>query len=125
MRATRSVLKPGASNCFYVIATAEDLTDKDRERLAERDGNDHVESPEPYEVLMEEAGFVDIELTDVTPQYVETLTEWKREWEADADAFIDLVGKKEFMRRIHNRKLDIGTTADGLLPRYRVYGLKP
>ncbi len=125
MRATRSVLKPGAANCFYVIANADGLTDTDRERLAQRDGNEHVESPVPYDMLMEEAGFVDIELTDVTSQFVKTLRGWKSEWEAEADAFIDLFGEKEFARGIHNRNLDIASTADGLLRRYRVYGVKP
>ncbi|MFV1961475.1 MAG: hypothetical protein ACC658_06545 [Acidimicrobiia bacterium] len=125
MRATRSVLRPDAPNCFYVIAGAEDLTDKDRERLAVRDGNEHVESQVPYDMLMEKAGFVDVDLTDVTAQYAETLMGWKREWEADADAFIDLVGKKEFIRRTRNRDLDIAAVSDGLLRRYRVYGVKP
>ena len=125
MRATRSVLKPGAANCFYVITTVEDLTDADRTRLAERDGNEHVESQVAYDVLMDEAGFVDIQLTDVTSQYAKTLREWKSEWEADAEAFIELFGKKEFARRIHNRNLDIANTADGLLRRYWVQGVKP
>ena len=125
MRATCSVLKPGATNCFYVITTADDLTDKDRERLAQRDGNEHVESRVPYDVLMEKAGFVDVDLTDVTSQYAKTLKGWKIEWEADAGAFIGLVGEKDFARRIRNRDLDIANTADGLLRRYRVYGVKP
>jgi acyl-coenzyme A synthetase/AMP-(fatty) acid ligase len=59
--------------CFYVIANAADLTAADRERLAQRDGNEHVESPVPYDMLKEEAGFVDIELTDVTSHYATTL----------------------------------------------------
>ena len=125
MRATHSVLKPGAANCFYVITTAENLSAAERERLARRDGNEHVESLVPYDVLMEEAGFIDVELTDVTSQYAKTLIEWKREWEGDADAFIELVGEQEFVRRINNRNLDIVNTADGLLQRYQVYGVKP
>jgi len=125
MRAIRSVLKLGAANCFYVITNADDLTDSDRDRLAQRDGNEHVESRVPYDVLMEEAGFVDVELTDVTSQYSETLRAWKREREANADAFIELVGEEEFARRIRNHDLDIASAADGLLRRYRVYGVKP
>ena len=125
LRATYSVLKPGAPNCFYVITTAEGLTDAERERLAQRDGNEHVESRVPYDVLMDEAGFIDIELTDVTSQYNKTLIEWKLEWEADAVAFIELVGEQEFVRRIRNRNLDIAHTADGLLQRFQVYGVKP
>jgi len=123
MRATRSVLKSGAANCFYVITTADDLTNTDRERLAQRDGNEHVESLVPYDMLMEEAGFVDVELADVTSQYLKTLKGWKGEWEADADAFTELFGEEEFARRLRNRNLDIASTADGLLRRYRVYGV--
>ncbi|MEE8376603.1 MAG: hypothetical protein V3S26_09825 [Acidimicrobiia bacterium] len=125
MRATHSVLKPRAPICFYVITTAEDLTDAKRERLAQRDGNEHFESRVPYDVLMDEAGFIDIELTDVTSQYTKTLIAWKREWEADADAFVELVGEEDFVRRIRNRNLDIVNTADGLLQRFQVYGVKP
>jgi len=125
MRATHSVLKSGAANCFYVITTANDLTDADRDRLAQRDGNEHVESRVPYDMLMEKAGFVDIELTEATSQYLKTQRGWKREWEADADAFTELFGEKEFARGIHNRNLDIASTSDGLLRRYRVYGVKP
>ena len=123
MRATRSVLKSGAANCFYVITTADDLTNTDRERLAQRDGNEHVESLVPYHMLMEEAGFVDVELADVTSQYLKTLKGWKGEWEAAADAFTELFGEEEFARRLRNRNLDIASTADGLLHRYRVYGV--
>ena len=125
MRATHSVLKPGAANCFYVITKVENLSAAEGERLARRDGNEHVESRVPYDVLMEEAGFIDVELTDVTSQYAKTLIEWKREWEGDADAFIELVGEQEFVREINNRNLDIVNTADGLLQRYQVYGVKP
>lgn len=125
MRATISVLKPGAPNCFYVITSAENLTDADRARLAQRDGNEHIESPVRYDVMMEEDGFTDVELVDVTPQYSETLKAWKREWEADADAIIELIGGEEFARRMRNRSLDIAHAADGLLFRYRVFGIKP
>lgn len=125
LRATHSVLKPEAPNCFYVITDAGNLTDADRERLAKREGNEHVESPGPYNVLMEQAGFADIELTDATLQYVETLREWKQAWEADAEALIGLVGEEEFARRLHNRTLDIANAEDGLVRRYRVYGTKP
>lgn len=125
MRATRSVLKPGAPNCFYVITTAEDLTDAGRQRLAQRDGNEHLESPMRYDEMMQEAGFVDVELIDVTTQYSQTLMGWKHEWEAEADAIMELVGEKEFERRMRNRSLDIANAADGLLLRYRVFGIKP
>lgn len=125
LRATYLVLKPGAANCFYVITNTQDLTEADRERLAERDGNEHVESPVPYDALMHEASFVDIQLTDLTSAYLETLKRWKQAWEADSDALIDLVGEEEYSRRMHNRTLDIANAEDGRVRRYRVYGTKP
>lgn len=125
LRATHSVLKSGAPNCFYVITNSEHLTDVDRGRLAERDGNEHVESPVPYDVLMREAGFVHVQLTDVTSAYLETLKRWNQAWEAGADALIDLVGKEDYSRRMRNRTLDIANAEDGIVRRYRVYGTKP
>lgn len=125
LRATHSVLKPGAPNCFYVITNARALTDADRERMRERDGNEHLESAVPYDVLMDQAGFADIELTDVTSQYIETLEEWKQAWQADAEALIGLLGEEELARRMHNRTLDIAHAEEGLVRRYRVCGTKP
>lgn len=125
LRATYSVLKQGAPNCFYVITNAGNLTDADRQRLAKRDGNEHVETPEPYDLLMREAGYVGIQLTDVTAPYIDTIKAWKRAWETDADALIELIGDEEFTRRIHNRDLDIANAEDGLVRRYRAYGTKP
>lgn len=125
LRATYSVLKPEARNCFYVITNAQELTDEERERLAERDGNEHVESPVPYDALMQEAGFVDIQVTDLTSAYLETLKRWKQAWEADADALIELVGEEDFLRRMHNRKVDIANVEDGIVRRCQVYGIRP
>lgn len=124
LRATHSVLKPGAPTCFYVIANAIDLTDAGRKRIRERDGNDHLETPVPYEVLMQQAGFARIELADITSRYIETIRAWKEAWEDDADALIELVGEDEFARRLHNRRLDIANAEDGLTRRYRVSGTK-
>lgn len=125
LRATYSVLKRGASNCFYVITNAEDLTDVDRGRLLDRNGNEHVESPAPYDVLMRKVGFVNIQLTNVTSAYIETLKEWKQAWEADAPGLIDLVGEEDYSLRMHNRTLDIANAEDGIVRRYQVYGTKP
>lgn len=79
----------------------------------------------PYDVLMNEAGFVDIQLTDLTSAYLETLKGWKQAGEADADALIDLVGEEDYSRRMHNRTLDIANAEDRIVRRYRVYGTRP
>lgn len=125
MRAINSVLKPKGRHCFYVITTPQDLTDADRRRLALRDGNDYVESAVPYDSMMRTAGFVDVELTDVTAQFAETLQAWKREWLAEADALVRLLGEEEFNRRITNRTYDIENVDAGLNMRLRCFGVKP
>ena len=125
LRATHTVLKTGGRNCFYVIYSKENMTDSERRRLERREGNEHVESPLPYERLMAEAGFVDVEVADCTPEYIDTIKAWKREWEGDADAFIDLLGEEEFSQKIRNRILDISNAEDGLTRRTRVFGVKP
>jgi cyclopropane fatty-acyl-phospholipid synthase-like methyltransferase len=124
LRAVHRVLKPGARFCFFVIASTSALTDADREQIAQRQGNDHVEAPVPYDQLMEEAGFCDVQLVDVTPQYVETTIKWKRAWEEDAQSFIGLVGADEYSRKIRNRELDIALVEQGLVSRYQVLGTK-
>ena len=125
LRAVHRVLRPGAGFCFFVIANTNPLTDADRAKLARRQGNDHVETPAPYDRLMEDAGFVDIELVDVTRQYAETTNKWKQAWEEDARSFINLIGEDEYLRKIRNRELDTAFVEQGLLSRYRVYGVKP
>ena len=125
MRAAHRVLRPGAVHCFYVITSGRDLTEADRKRMAERDGNEHVESKVRYDVMMEEAGYTDVEITDKTAQYLETIQGWKSAWEEDADAFIELVGEEDFRRRLRNRDLDRGFVEDGLVARYRVSGIRP
>lgn len=123
LRALHSALKPDGRLGLYVIATSEAITETDRALLARRDGNDHVEAPLPYDEMLSQAGFVDIDLTDVSAEFVNTLAGWKREWEAEADSLIEVFGEAEFTRKLENRRLDIAHTEAGLLRRYRVYGV--
>lgn len=124
LRATYQALKPGGRNCYYVIATKDGLLSVDRAQIAKRDGNEYVESPAPYGRLMEEAGFEDIEVFDVSKEFLETIAAWKREWEAESDSLIELLGEEEFSRKIHNRELDLASAEAGLLKRFRVFGRK-
>lgn len=124
LRATYQALKPGGRNCYYVIATKEDLSPADRAQIAKRDGNEYVESPTPYRRLMEQSGFAEVEVIDVSEEFVETIAAWKRQWEAEADSLIGLLGEEEFSRKIHNRVLDLASAEEGLLKRFRVSGRK-
>ena len=125
MRAINSALKPGGRHCFYVITTPEHLTDADRQMIERRDGNDFVESDVPYVKLLRTAGFVDVEMVDVTPGFLETLRAWKQAWLEDSDVLAELLGEEDFERRLINRTYDIENTEAGLNPRYRCFGVKP
>jgi len=124
LRAIRAALRPGGRLGFYVIATAEGITDTDRALLARRDGNDHVEAAFPYDRMLSETGFGDVEVTDVTTAFAETLEAWKREWEAEAVSLAAVFGEAEFLRKLENRSLDIEHTRTGLLRRFRVLAVK-
>lgn len=125
MRAIYSVLKPGGRHCYFVIGTDGALGDLERGRLALRDGSEFVESPIPYDMLMEQAGFIDVETVDVSAEYAETLHAWRRTMLADAETLNDLLGESEFERRLQNRTYDIEHVEDGLTRRWRCSGVKP
>ena len=108
-----------------MITTPEHLTDADRQMIERRDGNDFVESDVPYDKLMRTAGFVDVEMVDVTPGFLETLRSWKQAWLEDSDALTELLGEEDFERRLVNRSYDIENAEAGLNPRYRCFGVKP
>ena len=124
LRATHEVLKPGAPNVFYVIAVTEGLTDDQLARIATRDGNEYVGAESGYDEMMRQAGFGDVEQTELTADYLDTLVAWKCHWEADSPAFIELIGEEDYAIRMGRRSSDIRNVEDGLLKRYLVSGVK-
>lgn len=124
LRATHRVLRPQGRLCFFVIVNPAPLTDAQRARLAERDGNEHVESKLAYEEMLTASGFGDVEVLDMTAEYIETIKAWKAAWEGESADLIELLGEEEFSHRLHNRDLDIANAEDGLLCRVRCTAVK-
>ena len=108
---------------FYAITLASGLSAEERRR-AIRDGNEHVGADPGYEDLMTQAGFVDIEVVDVTDSYRVTMEAWSNAWAADSDALVKLLGQQEYELRHELREVAIAAIRDKLLMRYRVSGVK-
>ena len=123
LRAISSVLKPGGRQLFYAITLATGLSDQARKR-AIRQGNEHVGAEPGYRILMKQAGFEDIEVMDVTDDYLSTMEAWSTAWGVDSDALTQLLGETEYNRRIELREVDIAAVRSGLLMRYLISGVK-
>jgi hypothetical protein len=108
---------------FYAITLASGLSAEERRR-AIRDGNEHVGADPGYENLMTQAGFVNIEIVDVTDSYRVAMEAWANAWAADSDALMTLLGHQEYELRKELREVDIAAVRDKLLMRYRVSGVK-
>lgn len=123
LRASHRVLKPGGTTAFAVIAVGDDLTGEQLEEAIAA-GPPHVATDRAYPDLMRVAGFEDVETAEVTPEYLETLTAWRDEWETESVELRRIVGADDFNERQANRMRAIRAIEDGLLRRYLVSGVR-
>jgi len=124
LRATSRVLKSGGLLSFLVIAVANGLSAAET-NIALDAGPEHIDAGPGYPALMEAAGFEDIQVVDVTDEYMVTLTGWIREWEADSSELEQLMGIAEFAERQKRRSQAIASARDGLLQRYLISAIRP
>ncbi len=119
LRASRRVLKPGGLISFLVIAVADDLTTAETE--AARDaGPEHIDAGPGYPALMRRAGFENIDVMDVTDDYLMTLAAWIRAWDEESTDLEQLIGADQFAERQERRRRAFETTRAGLLRRYLI-----
>ena len=123
LRANHRVLKPGGTTVFAVISVGDDLNADQREEAIAA-GPPHVDADPSYAELMRAAGFEHVEATDVTAQYLETLTAWRDEWDTESVELKRIVGDDEFNERQANRTRAIRAIEDGLLRRYLISGVR-
>lgn len=124
LRACSRVLKAGGILSFVVIAVADGLNANDTTRAVEA-GPDHVATTDGYPSLLHTAGFVDIELDDISDEYVDTMTAWIREWDKESDALVELLGANEFSERQTRRRHALDPITAGLLRRYMITATRP
>ena len=119
LRACVRVLRPGGVTAFYVIAPSPGLSAEELAFVTEAGPTDGDAGP-GYGVLLDEAGFVDVEVTDITPEYRSTLQSWIEAYDDEADELRPLIGHEEFAEREARRIAARGAIDDGLLRRYFV-----
>jgi hypothetical protein len=76
-----------------------------------------VASHLPNRVLLERAGFIDIEETDCTAEFAATTRAWIEQWDRHHDALVDLFGAEEVEQRQDDRRNQLRAVEDGLLCR--------
>lgn len=123
LRACHSVLKPGASLVFFVVAVADGLRPRDLERAIAA-GPPFVEAGPGHSALIEEAGFGRAEIVDVTDEYVVTLSDSIRVRDAEAADLKGLLGADVFAEGQASRRRELDAVANGLLKRYLISAVR-
>jgi hypothetical protein len=116
LRASRRLLRPGGRTAFFTIHPAAGLSPRLRRR-AHRDGPVAVASHLSNRELLERAGFVDVEETDCTSDFVTVAQAWVDHCEDQRDALAELLGADEFDERQTERRIQLQAVRDGLLRR--------
>ena len=124
LRACHRVLKRGGILSYVVIAIADRLS-PDEIATAIEAGPPRVDAGPGYPELMATAGFVDLDVSDVTADYLTTLSAWVREWDAESAALIPIVGAEEFAEQQATRRGAVAAIERGLLRRYLLTGTRP
>lgn len=118
------VLKPGGIASFLTITYPPTLAASELVRAVELGSEEGVAGP-GYEVLMNNAGFIDIEVVDVTAQYLDTLEAFTMAWIDEADGIAGLMGQEDFDERMQRRRNSIIAVNEGLHVRHWVTGRVP
>lgn len=118
------VLKPGGIVSFLTITVTPGLTGRQRQRAIDLGDPEDVSDP-GYEVMLEEAGFLEGVVEDVTAAYADTLTRLTEAWLDDSEAIRTVIGPEEFATKIERRKRSLAGIAEGLHQRVWVTGRTP
>ena len=116
LRASRRLLRPGGRTAFFTIHPTPGLSLRLRRR-AHRDGPVAVASHLSRRELLERAGFVDVEETDCTAEFVKVARAWVDHCEDQHDALAEVLGADEFEQRQTERRVQLQAVRDGLLRR--------
>lgn len=123
LRASRKVLKAGGRTAFFTIVVAPGLSESDH-RLAVRLGPTAITMRRPIDEVMRQAGFTDIEVTDLTADFLATARAWVAESEAHADELRALLGD-ELDERLSDSRDKVRGAEEGLLQRLLVTATTP
>ena len=118
LRALRQLLRPGGRIAYTTIFIAPDLTPAQRRR-AQRSGPRAVASRSDQRQLLLSAGYVDVEMTDLTAEFATTARAWLDAWEANMDELTtfeprEAIAQRQLERRVQQRAIDDGLLRRGL-----------
>ena len=116
LRALRRLLRSGGRIAYTTIFVAPDLSPAERRR-AQRSGPRAVASRSDQQQLLTSAGFVDVQMINLTAEFAATARAWLEGWEANAEELsaLDLPGA--FEERQRERQVQLRAIDDGLLRR--------
>ena len=124
LRECHRLLGPGGRLAFTTIHIADDLPAA-AHRRAVRAGPWHVATRRPYPDLVERAGFTDISVHDVTPEYQRTQRTWLEETDVNADELRRAISDAEFDLGQAERRRTCKAIAEGLLCRSLITASRP
>lgn len=124
LRAIANVLRSGGRHAFFVLSFSDGLSQADLAEILD-EGREHYDAGPGYRVLMEQAGFEEVQVGDATDTYLSTLEALGREWNIHAPAVRELVGEEEFNETTSRWQDTAEIVRRGLIKRYVVSGVKP
>jgi hypothetical protein len=110
------VLRPGGRIAYTTIFVAPDLSPAQRRR-AQRSGPRAIASRSDQQQLLASAGFVDIQMIDLTAEFAATARAWLDASEANAAELSAFDSPGAFEERQRERHVQLRAINDGLLRR--------
>jgi hypothetical protein len=124
LRALKRLLRHGGHIAYTTISTTPGLSPDERRRT-QRAGPRAVASRSDQTQLLRSAGFVDIDLLDVTAEFATTARAWLTEAETHAEALAVLETPSGFEERQRERRQQLAAIDDGLLRRGLLSATRP
>ena len=124
LRALQRLLRPSGRIAYTTIHVPPNLPPAARRR-ARRAGPRAVASRSGQAQLLRSAGFVEIDVLDVTDEFAATARGWLEEADRHADALASLEAPGRFAQRQRERRMLLAAIEDGLLRRGLFSAVKP
>jgi hypothetical protein len=122
LRALKQLLRPGGGIAYTTIFVTPGL-DHARRRRARRSGPRAVGSRTDQRQLLLSAGFTDIDMVDLTPEWSRTARGWLEGWSANQTE-LSARESPAFAQRQQERQTQLRAIDDGLLQRGLCYATR-
>jgi hypothetical protein len=124
LRASRRLLQPGGRTAYFTIFPAPELSKRDHRRAVLL-GPRAVRSSKDQADLLEAAGFVQIEVMDMTQDFLETARRWLTHASELDGELRSALGDVLFDEQQADRRSLITAVEEGLLCRALFVGTRP